>query len=219
LARRCVAGLLINCPVARKEPGGWEAVEAENKAVSSLADIEDSFAEDAVFGWPGGSVSAPVEVEVRLVDIERINDEGGAGKVAGRADDLSGVQSMLMHDLGGVIDVLDGVLGLNIFEDCRRGNALASGQLGHDIGLDVLIVGGGSGHDDIRGDSGFILADAFEDTFSLLGRRSAVSIGGIAEDDDGVKVSGSGVVRRDGEIDSCREEGYREDDRQDIEEG
>lgn len=74
-----------------------------------------------------------------------------------------------MHDLRGVVDVLDGVLGLRLLGDGGCGNTLGLRELVHDVGFDELVVRGGSGHDDVRGDAGFVLADGFEDALALLG--------------------------------------------------
>ena len=107
---------------------------------------------------------------------------------------------MVVHDLGGVEDVLDGVVGLAFFDDGGGGDALGFGEEGHGVGFDEVVVGGAAGHDDGGGDAGFVLADAFEDALALLGRGGAVGLGGAAEDDDGVEVSGGGVVVGDGEV-------------------
>jgi hypothetical protein len=213
-----LAAVLINGSIARKEAGGGEAVEAEDEAVAGLADVEDGFAKDAVFGRPVGGVGTPVDIEAGLIDVEGVDDEGGAGEVAGRADDLGGVQFVLVHDAGGVVDVLDGVLGLHIFEDYRCGDAFAPRQLRHHIGFYVLVVGGGAGHDDVRSDAGLIFADAFEDALALLGRWGAVGVGRVAEYDERVEVGGASVVRGDGKVDAHREEDDGEDSGAEIEE-
>lgn len=126
---------------------------------------------------------------------------------------------MVVHDACGVVDVLNGILCLHIFENRRRRHTLIPGQLRHDVGFDVLIVGGGAGHHDGRGHACFIFADAFEDALALLGRGGAVGAGGIAEDDEGVEVGGGSVARGEREIDACREEDNGEDGCGEIEEG
>ena len=104
---------------------------------------------------------------------------------------------MRVQDGGGIIDVLDGVLCLGFFEDVGRGHAL---RLGHELRFDELVVGGSAGHDDARGDAGAVLADAFKDALALLRRGSSVGAGRCSEDDDGVEVSGRGVVCGQGSV-------------------
>ena len=105
-----------------------------------------------------------------------------------------------MHDLGGVEDVLDGVVGLAFFDDGGGGDTLGFGEDGHGVGFDEVIVGGTAGHDEDGSDAGFVFADAFEDASALLGRGGAVGFGGAAQDDDGVEVGGCCVVAGDGEV-------------------
>ena len=125
---------------------------------------------------------------------------------------------MLMHHLSGVVDVLNGVLGLGLFIDCHGGNALRRGELGHGVGFDELIVGGSSGHDEAWRYACFIFADPFEDALALLGRGGAVESRRSAEHDDGIEMGGGGVVRGQGDVvavqdkneDKC-DNGKRED--------
>jgi len=105
-----------------------------------------------------------------------------------------------MHDLRRVVDVLDGVLCLTFFEDVSDGNTLRGSELGHGVGLDEVIVCGTAGHDDVRGDASLVFAHAFEDTFALFGRWSAIDLRGSAEHDDGVEVCGCGVVGGKGKV-------------------
>ena len=79
-----------------------------------------------------------------------------------------------MDDLGGVVDVLDGVEGLRLFENGRAGYALGGGKLGHGVGFNELIVSGSSSHDDARGYTSLVLVNTFKNSFALLGRWSAV---------------------------------------------
>lgn len=83
-----ISASLIDRRIVGKKARGWKAIEAEDKAVSSLADVEGEFAKDAVFGGPARGVRAPVDVKVGLVDVEGVDDEGSAGKMAGRTDDF-----------------------------------------------------------------------------------------------------------------------------------
>ncbi len=76
---------------------------------------------------------------------------------------------MLVHELGGVEEVLDGVLGLRLFEDGGGRDALRLGELGHDIGFDVAVVCGPAGDDDAWSDTGLVLADGFKNALALLG--------------------------------------------------
>ena len=103
-----------------------------------------------------------------------------------------------MHELGRVVDVLDGVEGLGFFEDIGGGDTLGCGKLGHGVGLDEAVVGGAAGHDDAGSDTGLVFSDAFEDSLALLGRWGAVGFGGRAEDDDGVEMGLGGVVGGEG---------------------
>lgn len=209
---------LVDGRIPGKEAGGGKAVEAEDEAVPGLADVERGHAEDIIFRGPARGVSTPVNVEAGLVDVKGVDDERGAGEMAGGTDDFRGVPAVLVHDAGGVVDVLDSVLGLNVFEDCRCRHALASSQLRHDIGFNVLIMGGGAGQDEVWGDAGFVLADTFEDAFALLRRGGAVGVGGIAEGDDRIEMGCGGIVRGDGEIDTRREQRDGEDNREEVKE-
>jgi len=168
---------------------------AEVEATPGLSGVEDGLGEDAVLGRPGGGVGSPFDSERGLAVVEGGEDERCAAEVVRGTDDLGGGPAVGVHDVSGVEDVLDGVLGLALFEDAGGGDALRLGELGHDVGFDEVIVGWTAGHDEARGDSGVVFADAFEDAGTLLGRGRAVWVGGIAEDDDGVEVGGGGVVR------------------------
>ena len=66
--------------------------------------------------------------------------------------------------------------------------------------------------------AGFIFADAFEDALALLGRRRAVGVGGIAEDDEGVEVGCGGVMGGEGEVGAVEDEGAGEEDDREVEE-
>jgi hypothetical protein len=151
---------------------------------------------DAVFRWPAGCMGAPVDREHGLSGVEGAQDERGAAEMVGRADDFCCRPVVLMHELGGVVDVLDGVHGLRLFEDGGGGHSLGGGELRHSLGFDEVVVGGGSGHDDVGGDAGPILADAFQYSFALLGGWCAVGLGGGAQDDDGVEMGLGRVVGR-----------------------
>jgi hypothetical protein len=209
---------LINCPVARKKAGRGKAVETEDEAVSGLADVKNGFAKDAVFGRPMRDMCAPIDVEVGLVNVKGVDDEGGAGKVAGRTDDFGGVPAVLMHDPGRIIDVLDRVLGLYIFENCRCRHTPFTGKLRHDVRFNVLVMCSGAAHDDIRSDPGLVFADCFEHALALLRRGSTVRVGGIAEDNEGVEVSVGGVMRRNREIHARHEKCDCEDNGRKIKE-
>ena len=117
---------------------------------------------------------------------------------------------MLVHELGRVVDVLDGVEGLGFFEDVGGGDTLGCGELGHGVGLDEAVVGGAAGHDDVWSDAGFVLADALENALALLGGGGAVGAGGRAEDDDGVEVGLGGVVGGEGFVVDRDDEGQGE---------
>ena len=80
------------------------------------------------------------------------------------------------------------------------GGRPGTGELGHDMRLDELIVGGAAGHDEAGGDSGTVLADAFEDARALGGGRGAIAVGGISEDDDDVEVGGGCVAGGEGDV-------------------
>lgn len=74
-----------------QEAGGGEAVEAEAQAAAGFAVVDAEYAREMVFRGPMRGVGAPVDVEIGLAKIERVDDEGGAGKMAGRTDDFGGV--------------------------------------------------------------------------------------------------------------------------------
>lgn len=107
---------------------------------------------------------------------------------------------MLVHELCRVVDVLNGVERLRFFEDDGGRHALGSGELGHGVGFDEVVVSCGSGHDDAGSDAGFVFADAFQYSLALFRRWCAVGFGGSAEDDDGVEMSLSGIVGRESRI-------------------
>jgi hypothetical protein len=117
-----------------------------------------------------------------------------------------------MHELGRVIDVLDGVEGLGLFEDVGSRDALGGGELRHSVGFDEVIVGRASGHDDVWSYTGFVLTDAFQDAFALFGGGGAIGAGGCAEDDDGVEVGLGGVVGGERFVVDRDDEGQGEDD-------
>lgn len=87
---------------------------------------------------------------------------------------------------------------------------MCGSQLGHRVGFDEVVVRGGSGHDDARSDTGSILANAFQHSLSLFGRRRAISFGGRAEDNNGVEVGLSGVVGGKGNVVDCNNEDENE---------
>jgi len=76
---------------------------------------------------------------------------------------------MGVHDGGGVVDILDRVLGLAFFDNGIGGHSLRAGELGHNVGLDKVIVGRAASHDELRGDAGTVLTNTFEDSLALLG--------------------------------------------------
>ena len=160
----------------------------------------------AVFVRPGSGVGMPVNREGRLGCVECVEDEGGAAQVIGGADYFGRGPVVLMHELGRVIDVLDGVEGLGFFEDIGGRDPLSGGELSHGMGFDEVVVGGAAGHDEVASDAGFVLADAFEDALALFGGGGAVGIGGCAEDDDGVEVGLGGVVGWEGDEVACNDE-------------
>lgn len=119
---------------------------------------------------------------------------------------------MVVHDLCGIEDVLNGVLGLRLFDDGGSRDTLAARQFRHYVRFNVLVVGGGSGHDDVGRDTGFILPDTFQHSFALLGRGSAIRFGGAAEHDQSVEMSCGSVMRWNSEIDADEEEDVGEGD-------
>ena len=124
---------------------------------------------EAVLLRPGGGVGVPVDGEGGLGVVECGENEGGAAEMVRGANDFGGGPVVLVHELGRVVDVLDGVEGLGLFEDGVSWDALCLRELGHSVGLDEVVVGWAAGHDDMGGDAGFVLSDAFEDTLALLG--------------------------------------------------
>ena len=138
------------------------------QATPGLEGVEDDLVAEVVLGWPEGRVSSPVDRECRLPDVQGVEDEVRAAEVIRRANNLGGGPAVLVHDLCGVVDVLDGVLGLGFFKDGRGGDALCLSELGHGVGFDGLIVGCGARHDDVRSDAGFVLTNALEDPLALL---------------------------------------------------
>ena len=98
-----------------------------------------------------------------------LQDKSGAREMAGGADDFGAGPAVRGHDALAVEDVLNGVLSLTFFDDGVGRNSLGKGERGHDVGLDELVVRGGAGEDEMRSDSGFELANAFERAFALLG--------------------------------------------------
>jgi len=115
-----------------------------------------------------GGVCAPIDVKCRLAVIESFGDQGRTTEVIRRTNDLSGMPTVLVHDLGRVVDVLDGVLSVAFLDDDIGGNALRFSQLGHHVSFNEVIVRSASGHDDVWRYTGSILANAFEDTHALL---------------------------------------------------
>ena len=98
---------------------GWG--DAQFQGVPGLVGVKNEFAGEAVLGGPVGCVGAPVEGEIGLLAVECVGQDRSAGKVAGRADDLSTAPVVFMHDLGRVDQVLDCVLSVGVLEDggCR----------------------------------------------------------------------------------------------------
>lgn len=86
------------------------------ETAASFSIIDAKYAGDMVLQWPMSSMGTPVDIEVGLTKIQCIDDECGAGKVTGRANDFGRVPAILMHDPSGIIDILDGVLGLDFFD-------------------------------------------------------------------------------------------------------
>jgi hypothetical protein len=115
-----------------------------------------------VFGRPRGRVGSPL-------DWKMFQDESRSRQVAGRADDFSAGPSVVSHDALAVEDILDGVLGLAFFDDGVGRNSLGEGERGHDVCFDELVVGWTAGKDEVRSDAGFVLADALQSAFALLG--------------------------------------------------
>lgn len=95
---------------------------------------------------------------------------------------------MVVHDLRGIVDILDGVLSLVLFEDIGGWNSLAGRELGHRMGLDEVVMRGAARHDDARGYAGLVLSHAFQDTLSLFRRRCTVQPGRRAEHNNGIEV-------------------------------
>ena len=143
-------------------------MDAELHAAPGLVKIEQKFLLEGVLGRPAGRMGAPIDGERRTVDVERVDDEGRARKMAGGADDLGGGPAVLMHELGRVEEILDSVLGLRLFEDGGCRDALRLGELGHDVGFNIAVVSGSAGDDDAWGDAGLILTDGLEDALALL---------------------------------------------------
>ena len=171
-----------------------KAEELELEAVLGFETEAGCALPERVAGGPGGCVGAPAKLVV-------LQDESGAGEMAGGADDFGAGPVVGCHDALAVEDVLDGVLGLSFFDDVFGRYSLCDGERGHDVGFDELIVRRAAGEDDAGSYASFKLADAFEGAFALLGRWGAVSVGWSAEDDDGVEVGESGVVSWDRPID------------------
>lgn len=140
---------------------------------------------------------APVKIELWLALIEGHQDERGAPEVVGGADDLGRRPAMLVHDLRRVVDVLDGVLRLRLFQDIGGRDSLAGRELGHRVGLDEVIVCRSAGHDDVVRDACFVLSHAFQNPLPLFGRWRAVEAGRRAKDNDGVEVRLLGIVAWD----------------------
>ena len=125
---------------------------------------------------------------------------------------------MLMHDLRGIVDVLDGVLGLAFFDDVGGGNALRGSQLCHSVGFDQVIVRRPASHDDVWGNAGFVFAHTFEDSFALLRRWSTVKLGRSAQHDNGVEVRCGGVVGGKSEVVAVDDEAEGKDQQKENEE-
>lgn len=173
-------------------------MESELKATPCLDRIQDNLVVDGIFLGPARGMGAPVEVERGLTEIEGFQDERGSTQVIGRADDFSGAPALLMHNLGRVIDVLKGVLGLGLFEDVGRGNSLADGELCHGMGLYEVVMRRASRHDDVRSDPGLVLSNSLKDSLALLRRRSSIHARWSAQDDDRVEVRCRSVVAGNG---------------------
>jgi hypothetical protein len=122
------------------------------------------------------------------------------------------------HDVLAIEDVLNGVSGLILLDDCAGWDALFHCEGSHDVSLWKLIVGWTTRKNDVRCDAGFELANAFKRALPLLRGWRTVGVGGIAEDDDGVEVSEVCVVCGDGSINDSgsddRDEAENEDDSQ-----
>src|ERR1700678_2244728 len=108
---------------------------------------------------------------------------------------------MLGHDALAVVDILNGVLRLSLFDDRILRNSLSQGEHGHDVGFDELVVGWATSEDEMRSNPGFELSNTFEGAFPLFGRRRSVGVGWVAEDDDGIEVGEIGVGGGDAAID------------------
>lgn len=135
------------------------------------------------------------------LDRKVFEDESGAGEMARGADDLGAGPAVLSHDALAVKDILNGILRLVFLDYRARGNSLCDSERGHDVRFDELVVGSASGEDQLRGDSGLVLVNAFERAFALLWRGCSVGIGWRTEDDDRVEVSEARVVSGDVPID------------------
>ena len=144
------------------------------------------------------------------LDREALEDESGARQVECVGDDLGRMPAVVLHDADGVAGILDGVPGPGLDVDGRCRNALRLRHAGHYLRLDKAVVHSAARKNQPRSHAALILVHCLGYAGELHGRRVAVIVCRVAEDDDGVKARERGVAGW-GEV-PCKDGPHGEDE-------
>jgi hypothetical protein len=161
----------------------------ESEAILSLDGVPQALFQCRVLWRPRRSVCPP---EKRIVR----QNKSGPRKVTRRADNLRARPVLSSHNLPAVVNILDSVLSLPLLRNSVGWNALRHRKLLHHTSLDILIMSSTASHDQVRSNTGLVLADPFKRTLPLLRRGTPISIGGSAKNDQRIKVTQASIAGR-----------------------